>query len=356
MNIKDVLVINPGSTSTKIAVYTDYAREVVFEGNIVHDEEKINSYPNIASQRLYRTEMVMEFLRSKKYDMSLLSAVVGRGGMAPELQGGGYIVNKKLCIRMASPVIPQHASSLGALMAYSIANPLGLPAYIYDSTMGYDLLDIAKVTGIAEIERQGGIHLLNSRAQAIKYFTEKETDYRNKQFIVCHMGGGITVNAWRAGKVVDVASYDDGPMAPERSGGIPLLQFKQLCFDGKHTEAEIDKLISGKGGLYSYLGTKDCRQVEKMIMDGDDYAKMIYEAMALQAAKAIAGLSCTLKGKVDAIILTGGIAHSHKLTTMIKEFCQHIGPIVIMPGESELEALARGAVRMMQGEEITQEY
>ena len=211
MKIKDVLVINPGSTSTKIAVYTDEAREVVFETNIVHDEEKINDFPNVAAQRVYRTETVMEFLKSKNYDMSNLSAVVGRGGMVPELKGGGYIVNQKLCTRMASADIPQHASSLGALIAYAIARPLGLPAYIYDSTMGYDLLDIAKVTGIAEVERHGGIHLLNSRAQAIKYYSAKDQDYRNKQFIVCHMGGGITANAWKAGKVVDVSSYDDGP-------------------------------------------------------------------------------------------------------------------------------------------------
>ena len=162
MKIKDVLVINPGSTSTKIAVYTDEAREVVFETNIVHDEDKINDFPNEASQRIYRTETVMDYLKSKNYDMRQLSAVVGRGGMVPELKGGGYEVNEKLCTRMASADIPQHASSLGALIAYGIARPLGLPAYIYDSTMGYALQDIAKITGIAEVERHGGIHLLNS--------------------------------------------------------------------------------------------------------------------------------------------------------------------------------------------------
>jgi len=228
MKIKDVLVINPGSTSTKIAVYTDEGREVVFETNIVHDEDKINDFPNVAAQRIYRTETVMDFLKSKNYDMSNLSAVVGRGGMVPELKGGGYEVNEKLCTRMASADIPQHASSLGALIAYGIARPLGLPAYIYDSTMGYNLLDIAKVTGIAEVERHGGIHLLNSRAQAIKYYSAKEQDYRNKQFIVCHMGGGITANAWKAGKVIDVSSYDDGPMAPERSGKLIAETFIRL--------------------------------------------------------------------------------------------------------------------------------
>jgi len=356
MNIKDILVINPGSTSTKLAVFTDGGSRIAFETNIVHAEEEINGFPNIGAQRGYRTETVMDFLRSNHYDMENLSAVVGRGGMAPELNGGGYLVNEKLCERMASPDIPQHASSLGAMIAYEIANPLGLPAYIYDSTMGYELLDIAKITGIAEVERHGAIHLLNSRAQAIRYYKEAGAEYRDKQFIVCHMGGGITASAWQGGKVIDVSSYDDGPMAPERSGGIPLLLFKQLCFDGKHTEADMEKLISGRGGLYSYLGTKDCREVERMIADGDDYAKTVYEGMALQIAKAVAGISCTLEGQVDVIILTGGIAHSKMLTGMIQDYCQHIAPIQVLAGESELEALAGGAVRMMLGEEDAQIY
>ncbi|MBR5315847.1 MAG: butyrate kinase [Firmicutes bacterium] len=356
MIIKDILVINPGSTSTKIAVYTDEAKTVAFETNIVHDEDTINSFPNIGAQKQYRTEMVLDYLRSNHYNMEDLSAVVGRGGMVYELEGGGYQVNEKLCQRMASDNIPPHASSLGAMIAYEIATPLGLPAYIYDSTMGCELLDICKVTGIAGLERYGAIHLLNSRAQAIKYFQTKGENYQDKQFIVCHMGGGITANAWKDGKVIDVSSYDDGPMAPERSGGVPLLLFKKLCFDGKHTEADIDKLISGRGGLFSYLGTKDCRQVEKMIEEGDSNAATVYEGMALQIAKAIAGLTCTLKGQVDVIILTGGIAHSKKLTSMIRQFSEHLGPIEVMAGESELEALAAGAVRMLKGEEEAKIY
>lgn len=355
MEVKDILVINPGSTSTKIAVFAG-GKEVRFETNIVHDEEKINEFPNVASQRNYRKEMILDYLGQNSYDLSELSAVVGRGGMVYELSGGGYRVNEKLCTRMASPEIPQHASSLGALLAYAVAKPLGLPAYIYDSTMGCDLLDIAKITGIAEIEKYGATHLLNSRAQAIRYAQSVGRDYRDMQFIVCHMGGGITANAWKDGKVIDTAAYDDGPMAPERSGGVPLLLFKKLCFDGKHTEEDMERLISGKGGLYSYLGTKDCREVEKMIADGDDYAKTVYEAMALQVAKAVAGLSCTLKGRVDVIILTGGIAYSKMLTGMIEEYCGHIAKIEVMAGESEMEALAAGALRMLTGEEEAREY
>lgn len=356
MVVKDILVINPGSTSTKIAIFSEDNKEIIFEENIVHDDTKINEFPNIASQRTYRKETVLGVLRKNLYDLNNLSAVVARGGMVYELEGGGYKVNQKLCNRMTSPDIPQHASSLGALIAYGIAEQLKIPSYIYDSTMGCDLIDIAKITGIAEIEKYGATHLLNSRAQAIRLTSSMGKDYQDMQFIVCHMGGGITANAWKDGRVIDVAGYDDGAMAPERSGGVPLLLFKKLCFDGKHTEKEMEDLISGKGGLYSYLGTKDCREVEKMIAEGDEYAKLVYEAMALQVGKAIAGLSCTLMGKVDFIILTGGIAHSSMLTDMIKDFCGHIAHIYVMAGESEMQALADGAMRMLKGEEEAKVY
>lgn len=354
--IKDILVINPGSTSTKIAVYTKEAGEVLFETNIVHDEKKILSFPDVASQRDYRKETVLDYLRGQAYDLSNLSAAVGRGGMIIGLKGGGYIVNEKLCAAMASPALPQHASSLGALVADAIARPLNIPSYIYDSTMGCDLLEIAKITGIAEIEKYGATHLLNSRAQAIKYAKSTGRDYRDMRIIVCHMGGGITANAWCGGKVIDVAGYDDGPMAPERSGGVPLLLFSKLCFDGKHSQADMEKLISGKGGIYSYLGTKDCREVERRIEEGDARAKTVYEAMALQIAKSVAGLSCVLEGKVDAILLTGGIAYSEMLTDMIRKYCGHIGKIEVVPGESEMEALAAGACRMLKGEEEAKVY
>ena len=356
MEIQDILVINPGSTSTKIAVYRNDNTEILLEENLVHDDEVINGFPDVASQKDYRRNMILELLEKDGYDRKNLSAVVGRGGMVYELEGGGYLVNEKLCRRMTDPDIPQHASSLGALLAFGIAQPLQIPAYIYDSTMGSQLLDIAKITGIAGLEKYGATHLLNSRAQAIKYAASCGRDYRDMQFIVCHMGGGITINAWQDGKAVDVASYDDGPMAPERSGGVPLLLFKQLCFDGKHTEKDIEGLISGKGGLYSYLGTKDCREVEQRILQGDDHAALVYEAMALQVAKSIAALSCTLKGQVDFIILTGGIAHSEFLTEKIKSYCGHIGPVAVMAGESELEALAGGALRMLKGEEEAKVY
>ena len=194
MEIKDVLVINPGSTSTKIAIFTEGGSKLLFETNIVHDEGKVLSFPDVASQKDYRKETVLEYLRKQDYDLSRLSAVVGRGGMIIGLKSGGYAINERLYEKMASPELPQHASSLGALVAYPIAQELGIPSFIYDSTMGCDLLDTVKITGIAEIEKYGATHLLNSRAQAMKYAASVGRDYKEMQIIVCHMGGGITAN------------------------------------------------------------------------------------------------------------------------------------------------------------------
>jgi len=353
--IKDILVINPGSTSTKIAVFSNLNKEVILENEISHDAQNLRRYSTLSDQEDFRKKVILDVLSEADYDVHQLSAVVGRGGMIRDFQGGGYRINEELIKRISSPYIPQHASNLGALLAHSIAEPLGIDSFIYDATMGFELMDIAKISGISEIERFGSIHLLNTRAQAIKYAKTHGKDYREINYLNCHMGGGITINAMKNGKVIDIASYDEGPMAPERSGGIPLLQFKELCFDGKHSEEEIDSLIAGNGGIYSYLGTKDCREVEKMIADGDTHAEVIYEAMAYQIAKSIAALSCAFQGDVDVIILTGGIAHSDNLVGRIRKYCEHIAPIEVMPGESEMSALADGALRMLAGEEDIKE-
>lgn len=355
VNLKDILVINPGSTSTKVAIFKGDGEEIIFEKNIVHDEQKILEFPTVASQEDYRRGMILKLLADNEYDLKDLGAVVGRGGMLFGLEGGGYRVNKTMYERMASPELPQHASSLGALLAFSIAEDLGLPSFIYDSTMGCDLMDVAKVTGIAEIEKYGAVHLLNSRAQAIKYAEIQGKNYKDLNYIICHMGGGITCCAMKDGKVIDTAAYDDGPMAAERSGGVPLLLFIKLCFDGKHTEEDMKKLVAGKGGLYSYLGTKDCIEIENNCLAGDEKSILAYKAMGYQAAKSIAGLSCALEGKVDAIIFTGGLARSKPLVDWMKQYCGHIGNIVVMPGEKEMEALAAGTVRMLTGEEEAKE-
>lgn len=354
MKKTDVLVINPGSTTTKIGVFRNL--ELLFEETITHDPDKLLAYGSIGAQLPYRAQLLREFPEARNYDLGLLKAVVGRGGMVIGLKGGGYKVNSALCEAMKSPDNPQHASSLGALLAYDIAEQLNIPSFIYDSTMGCELSEIAKISGLAELERYGCYHVLNSRAQAMNYAESIGRKYEELNLIVCHMGGGISASAHKEGKIIDGVSYDDGPMSPERTGGIPLLLWTKLCFSGKYTEEEIEKLICGKGGLYSYLGVTDCREVEKMIEKGNKKAATVYEAMAYQVAKGIAQTSVALKGKVDAVILTGGAAHSKKLTKMIQDYAGHIGKFVIMPGEDELLALAKGAERILEGKEEAHIY
>ena len=354
MKKTDILVINPGSTTTKIGVFRNL--EPLFEETVTHDPDKLLAYGSIGAQLPYRSQLIKEFIAEKNYDMNCLKAVVGRGGMVIGLKGGGYRVNPALCEAMKSPDNPQHASSLGALISYDIAEQLGIPSFIYDSTMGCELSNVAKVSGFAELERYGCYHVLNSRAQAMNYAQSIGKKYEDLNLIVCHMGGGISASAHKGGRIIDGVSYDDGPMSPERTGGIPLLLWTNLCFSGKYTKEELDKIICGKGGLYSYLGVTDCREVEKLIDAGDSKAAEVYEAMAYQVAKGIAQTAVALKGKVDAVILTGGAAHSKRLIGMIKDYAGFIGEFAIMPGEDELLALAKGVDRIMEGKENANVY
>ena len=350
----DILVINPGSTTTKIGLFRNL--ELIFEETLTHDPDKLLAYGTIGAQLPYRAEVIRKILDEKNYDTALLKAVVGRGGMVIGLSGGGYLVNPALCEAMQSPENPQHASSLGALLAYDIAGALGIPSFIYDSTMGCELSEVAKVSGLSGIERYGCYHVLNARAQAMNYAARIGKSYKELNLLVCHMGGGISVTVHKNGQIIDGASYDDGPMSPERTGGIALLLWTKLCYSGKYTKEEADKLICGKGGLYSYLGVTDCREVEKLIANGDKKAALVYEAMAYQVAKSIAEMSVALKGEVDGIILTGGAAHSKMLTDMVRDYAGHIGEFILMPGEDELGALAKGAERILSGEETAHIY
>lgn len=354
MEKTDILVINPGSTTTKIGVFRNM--ELIFEETLTHEPDKLLAYGSIGAQLPYRAAVLQRVLTEKDYDTQGLKAVAGRGGMVIGLSGGGYVVNEALCAAMRDPKNPQHASSLGALLAYEIARPLGIPAFIYDSTMGCELSEVAKISGLEGIERYGCYHVLNSRAQAVNYAESVGKEYKELNLLVCHMGGGISVSVHKDGKIIDGASYDDGPMSPERTGGIALLLWTKLCYSGQYTQAEAEKLICGKGGMYSYLGLTDCREVEKLIADGDERAALVYEAMAYQIAKAIAEMSVPLRGEVDGIILTGGMAHSRLLTDMIRGYAGHIGEFIIMPGEDELEALAKGANRILEGKELAHVY
>jgi butyrate kinase len=349
-----ILAINPGSTSTKIALYEN-EQEIVVK-TLDHPYKIIEKFEKTVDQYHFREEAVLNFLNEIGFDIKNLDAVVGRGGMLPPVKSGAYKVNKLMVDRLKNNPIVEHASNLGAVIAYEIANTIKKPSYIYDSVKVDELNDVARISGMPILPRQSTSHVLNSRAMAMKVAKKYNKNYEHMNFIVAHMGGGVSLNVQEQGKIVDMIPDDEGPFSPERSGRVQQRALIDLCFSGKYSKKEISKMQSGNGGLKGYLGTVDAREVENMINEGNEEAKLVYEAMAYQIAKGIGELSTVLKGKVDAIILTGGIAYSKMMTGMIKERVEFIAPVEIMAGENEMESLALGTLRVLKGEEQAREY
>ena len=349
------LIINPGSTSTKLALYED--KEKVVQENAEHDAAQMQQFDSIADQIPFRMGIIRDFMARNSIQEKDLSAVMGRGGLVFGLKTGGYEVNDDLCEALVNDRLSQpHASNLGGLLARELARPLGIPAYIYDAVTGGELTEVAKITGIRDIERRSFCHVLNSRAMAIRYAQENGLDYNKLNLIVAHLGGGISASVHAQGRIIDSIGDDDGQFSPERSGSVPSLELIRLCFSGDYTKADMVKKVRGKGGLFAHLGTSDCRVIEKMIKDGDQHADLVFQAQAYQIAKGIGLLSIVLKGKCDAIILTGGVARSQMLTDRIKEYVSFIAPVAVLPGENEMEALALGGLRLLSGEETARQY
>ena len=349
------LIINPGSTSTKLALYED--KEKIVQENVEHDAAQMQQFDSIADQIPFRMGIIRDFMARNSIQEKDLSAVMGRGGLVFGLKTGGYEVNDDLCEALVNDRLSQpHASNLGGLLARELARPLGIPAYIYDAVTGGELTEVAKITGIRDIERRSFCHVLNSRAMAIRYAQENGLDYNKLNLIVAHLGGGISASVHAQGRIIDSIGDDDGQFSPERSGSVPSLELIRLCFSGDYTKADMVKKVRGKGGLFAHLGTSDCRVIEKMIKDGDQHADLVFQAQAYQIAKGIGLLSIVLKGKCDAIILTGGVARSQMLTDRIKEYVSFIAPVAVLPGENEMEALALGGLRLLSGEETAQIY
>jgi butyrate kinase len=349
-----VLAINPGSTSTKIALYED--QRCLFKENLEHSNEDLAPYQNVAEQYGFRRQCILDLLVQNGYAVTDLNAVVGRGGLLPPVKSGAYRVNQAMvdCLRYAPKV--EHASNLGAMIAFDLAEPAGIPSFIYDSVAVDELTDLARVSGLKEIPRESFSHMLNMRAVAMKLAADVEKDYRSMNIITAHLGGGISVAIHEKGRVVDIVSDDEGPFSPERSGRIPCKRLVELCFSGKYDERTVKKMLRGNGGLMSYLGTNSALEVEKRIDAGDAMAALVQEAMAYQIAKAIGDLATVTSGEVDYIVITGGMAYSKRITTWIHDRVRFIAPVVIMPGENELEALAHGALRVLNGTEDARLY
>lgn len=349
-----ILAINPGSTSTKIALYEN--DKEIFCKTLDHPAEEVEKYNKVADQFDMRKEIVLSFLKENGYEVTELSAVVGRGGMVPSVKSGAYKVNELMADRLKNNPVIEHASNLGALIAYEIANSIGVSAYIYDSVRVDELKDIARISGMPEIPRTSTSHALNSRAMAMKVAKKYGKKYSDMNFVVAHLGGGISVSVHEKGRMVDILADDEGPFSPERAGKIPCNSLIELCYSGKYDKNTMKKKLRGNGGLKAYLNTVDVREVLKMLENGDENAKLILEAMTYQVAKGIGELSTVVEGKVDAIVITGGIAYSEVITSLIKKRVEFIAPVEVMPGENEMESLALGTLRVLNGEEEAKEY
>lgn len=349
-----ILAINPGSTSTKIAIYED--EKEVWKYNLEHSNEDLALYETIDEQVAFRKAAVLEAMKCAGHSIQMLDAVVGRGGMLPPVKAGGYLVNENMRKRLRASQIGFHASNLGALVAEEIARPLNLPSYIYDAVSSDEMYDVARITGMPDVMRQSFCHALNTKAMARKVAAKYGRNYGEMNFIVAHLGGGISISAHEKGRIVDVITDDAGPFSPERSGSLPLQNIVRMCYSGQFSEKEMLTKLRGQGGLKGHLGVHDCREIEKMIGAGNEKAKKVYEAQAYQIAKGIGELAPVLRGNVDAVIMTGGVAYSEMLTEMIAERVRYLAPIEIMPGENELESLSLGALRILRKEESAHVY
>jgi len=351
------LIINPGSTSTKIAVYDE--ERVIFENTIRHDFEEISKYERITDQFEFRKNLILNVLKNNKVDLKTLDAVVGRGGLLKPIEGGTYKVNDKMVEDLKKNIMGEHASNLGGLLARSIADEISVPAFITDPVVVDEMEEIAKISGHPSFVRTPIWHALNQKAVARRAASEEfNKKYEEMNFVVVHLGGGITVGAHKKGRVIDVNNglNGEGPFSPERSGTLPTEQLVKACFSGKYTEAEVKKMLVGKGGLTAYMGTNNAKEVSDMAESGDKKAELIYSAMSYQVAKAIGEYSVVLDGMVDAIILTGGIAYDKKFIDRIIKKVSFISRVLVYPGEDELLALAQGGLRVLKKTEKVKEY
>ncbi|MBE9467607.1 MAG: butyrate kinase [Bacteroidetes bacterium] len=352
-----VLAINPGSTSTKVAVYQN--EKSIFLKTIRHSAEEINKYDKVVDQFEFRKEIILNELIQDDIDTEKIEAVVGRGGLIKPIESGIYEVNEKLLMDLRDEFLGEHACNLGGLIAYDIAKSLpNAKAYIADPVVVDEMQDVARIAGHPKFERLSIFHALNQKAITRVYAKAMNKNYSDLNLIVAHLGGGVSVGAHCKGKVIDVnnALDGEGPFSPERSGTLPNGQLVEMCFSGDYSKKEIKKILKGEGGLIAYLGTNDAYSVEMKAKDGDAKAKLIQDAMAYQVAKEIGSLATVLKGQVDGILITGGIAHNPDLIEYIKEMVSFIAPVTVYPGEDEMKALAVNGLLVIKGEIECKEY
>ncbi len=350
-----ILAVNPGATSTKFAVFDD--EQPILQHSVEHHGSELQRFARVADQADFRLALITAALDAASIPLASLQAVVGRGGLLKPLSGGTYGVNRAMLDDLHAATRGEHASNLGAIIANALAQRLGIPAFIVDPVSVDEMEPEARLSGHPEIPRDSLSHALNSKAVARRAAADLGTSYGELNLLIAHLGSGISVTAHRRGRMIDVNNaQEEGPFSPDRCGGLPARKLVKLCFSGKYSEAEMAAQLMGKGGIFAYLGSRDLREVEARAASGDAQAELVFTAMAYQIAKEIGAMATVLRGAVDRIVITGGMAWSQRLVDEVSARVGFIAPVVLLPGEEELPALAAGALRVLRGEEPAQTY
>jgi len=345
-----ILAINPGSTSTKFGIFADDRPEKSW--TLRHGTDELLPFTGrpVLEQLGFRLASIERELSS--CGVHGLSAVVGRGGLLPPLDSGTYLVDDAMLEYLRLAPRGEHASNLGAPLAHAVAAKAGVEAFIVDPVSVNERSAKARLSGLAQLERNGFCHALNSKATARRYAREQKRSYADLRLIVAHLGGGVCISAHEGGRMVDATdAQQEGPFSTERAGTVPALQLARLCFDGRYDKQDVERMLIAEGGLSSYLGTTDLIEIERRIAGGDKRAALVFEALAYQIAKEIGAMAAALDGRVDAVLITGGMAHSKNLIGAVCKSVDWIAPVVVYPGEEELQALAEGALRVLHHEE-----
>lgn len=355
-NIIKILAINPGSTSTKVGVFEN--EKGIFSTNISHDAEKLKEFKEVQDQLDYRSKVIEEELNKAGISLKAIDVFVGRGGGLVPVEGGVYKVTESLLQDARIGMSGQHPAQLASQICAQYADKYNGKAFVVNPPDTDEFQDIARITGLKGIYRESRVHALNQKEIALRYCKEKNQSYEEINLIICHIGGGISITAHSKGRMIDSNDIinGEGSMTPTRVGALPTVKLLKLCYSGKYSEKDLYNKLTKNGGLIDHLGTSDAREVEKLISKGDKYAKLVYDAMIYQIGKEVGSMAAVLKGNVDGIILTGGMSNSEYLVNSLKEYISWIAPITVMAGEFEMEALAAGALRVMQGVEEAKEY
>lgn len=356
MSIREyILTINPGSTSTKVALFK--GESFIKGGSLSHSIDEIKSFEKVTDQYEFRMNIILKWLEDEGIDTGSLEAVVGRGGILKSIPGGTYKITDRMIEDLKSGEREEHASNLGGIIARGIAQMQGIPSFIADPVAVDEYEEIARLSGLSEIKRRSLVHALNVKAVSRRVASKHGKNIEDMNLVVAHLGGGITIAPVKGGRIIDANNANEGgPFSPERSGGVPAGDLIRLCYSGKYSMKEIKRKTVGEGGTVGYLCTNDAREIEKRIDNGDVKAKKVFEAMCYQISKEIIAMATVLYGRVDAIVLTGGLAYSQRLVELVSERVKFAAPVEVVPGEDEMLALAQGAVRVLKGEEKAKIY